>query len=249
MTDPPGRRAMNSRRLAAEVVLHRCVEVEVVLRQVGEDRGREVDRVGAVELECVRGDLHRAGAVAPVEHLPERALQVDRLRGGPLTSRSAPPITLVTVPSRPVWRPAASSSARTRKAVVVLPLVPVMPTVWSVRGRIAVEARRRPGPSPSGVGTGSPGRPAPAGARRPARPLRAPRLGGEVVTVAGEAGHAEEQRAGLDAAVVVGEPVISRSRAAAARRSSPRGGASGPSAKAGVAGWAGLWGGVAPRGP
>jgi hypothetical protein len=37
----------------------------------------------------------------------------------------------VTVPSRPVEWPPASSSARTRKADVVLPLVPVMPTVVS----------------------------------------------------------------------------------------------------------------------
>ena len=42
--------------------------------------------------------------------------------------RSSPAMTEVTVPSRPVWRPDASSSERTRNAVVVLPLVPVIPT-------------------------------------------------------------------------------------------------------------------------
>ena len=47
------------------------------------------------------------------------------------TSCSTPPITLLTVPSSPVGRPAASSSARIRNAVVVLPLVPVTPTVCS----------------------------------------------------------------------------------------------------------------------
>ncbi len=47
------------------------------------------------------------------------------------TSCSSPPITLVTVPSSPVGRPPSSSSARTRNAVVVFPLVPVIPTVWS----------------------------------------------------------------------------------------------------------------------
>ena len=47
------------------------------------------------------------------------------------TSATSPPTTLCTVPSRPVRRPAASSSWRARKAVVVLPFVPVTPTTWS----------------------------------------------------------------------------------------------------------------------
>jgi hypothetical protein len=42
-----------------------------------------------------------------------------------------PPTIAVTVPSSPVRRPPASSSERTRKADVVLPLVPVIPTVVS----------------------------------------------------------------------------------------------------------------------
>ena len=47
------------------------------------------------------------------------------------TSSSTPPTTRLTVPSRPVWRPAASSRWRTRKAVVVFPFVPVIPTTSS----------------------------------------------------------------------------------------------------------------------
>ena len=47
------------------------------------------------------------------------------------TSSSTPPTTRFTVPSRPVWRPPASSRCRTRKAVVVLPFVPVTPTTSS----------------------------------------------------------------------------------------------------------------------
>ena len=39
--------------LGVEVVLHRRMEVEMVLRQVREDRGGEMDRVGAVELKGV----------------------------------------------------------------------------------------------------------------------------------------------------------------------------------------------------
>ena len=65
--------------LGEEVVLHRVVEVEVVLREVREDGHREVRRLGAAELERVRGDLDRASAVAAVEHLREHGLQIDRL--------------------------------------------------------------------------------------------------------------------------------------------------------------------------
>src|SRR3954470_24980226 len=50
--------------LGGEVVLHRRVEVEVVLREVREDRDVPVDRVGAVELERVARDLHDDGLVA-----------------------------------------------------------------------------------------------------------------------------------------------------------------------------------------
>ena len=52
----------------------------MVLGQVGEERELEADRVATVQGERVRGDLHRAGTVAGVEHAPERRLQVDRLR-------------------------------------------------------------------------------------------------------------------------------------------------------------------------
>ena len=55
----------------------------MVLGQVGEHRRGELDRVGASQLQRVRGDLHRTGAVAPVEHRPQVRLQVDRLGGGP----------------------------------------------------------------------------------------------------------------------------------------------------------------------
>ena len=47
------------------------------------------------------------------------------------TASSTPPTICLTVPSSPVWMPAASRISRTRNAVVVLPLVPVMPTTRS----------------------------------------------------------------------------------------------------------------------
>ena len=47
------------------------------------------------------------------------------------TACSTPPTTDLTVPSRPARIPAPSSSARVRNAVVVLPLVPVIPATRS----------------------------------------------------------------------------------------------------------------------
>ena len=47
------------------------------------------------------------------------------------TSSSAPPTTCFTVPSRPQLRPSASMISRSRNAVVVLPLVPVIPAIAS----------------------------------------------------------------------------------------------------------------------
>ena len=51
----------------------------MVLREVGEDAAGEADPRRPAELERVRGDLHRAGLVAAVEHAPEGGLEVDRL--------------------------------------------------------------------------------------------------------------------------------------------------------------------------
>ena len=122
------------------------------------------------------------------------------------TGCSTPPITDLTVPSRPQRRSAASSSERTRNAVVVLPLVPVMPTTGSARRRVAVEARRgdrhrRADVRDLHLGHAEAERPRDHQRRRPARDG----VGGEVMAVAGEPGHAEEQVAGLHRAVVVGQ--------------------------------------------
>ena len=67
--------------LRLEVRLHVAVEVEVVLAQVREDEHGESHPVEPVQLRRVRRRLHRARPVARVEHLAERPLQVDRLRG------------------------------------------------------------------------------------------------------------------------------------------------------------------------
>ena len=155
-----------------EVVLHVGVEVEVVLGQVGEQRHLEVDRVGAVQRQRVRGDLHRAGPVAALQHPPEGRLQVDRLRRGPLDLLLDPADHLLHRPQQPAGTPAPSRISRTRNAVVVFPLVPVTPTTRSSAvgspktappAAPSPPAHRRPPPAPH---------PAPAPARPPAPPPR-----------------------------------------------------------------------------
>ena len=66
--------------LGEEVVLHVAMEVEVVLGEVREGADGEADPVDPVQAQRVRGDLHRAGAVAAVDHPAEGLLQLDRLR-------------------------------------------------------------------------------------------------------------------------------------------------------------------------
>ena len=57
-TDGPG--LLEQPPLGREVGVHRLVEVEVVLREVGEHAAGEADSGHPAELERVRGDLHRA---------------------------------------------------------------------------------------------------------------------------------------------------------------------------------------------
>ncbi len=111
----------------------------------------------------------------------------------------------LTVPNSPHDRPQASISRRTRKAVVVLPFVPVTPTRSSSRAGIAVEAARERAHSGTDGGTRTSGRPSPRGrsTTSAAAPACMPR--GEVVTVADETADAEEQRSGSDRAAVVGQ--------------------------------------------
>ena len=66
-------------RLGEEVLLHRRVVVEMILREVGEHRHRVPDAVDAVLIEPVRGDFHRDGGHALVGHPGDEALQIGRL--------------------------------------------------------------------------------------------------------------------------------------------------------------------------
>ena len=97
--------------LRLEVRLHVAVEVEVILAEVGEDEDGEAHAVEPVQLRRVRRRLHRARAVARVEHLAERALEVDRFRCRAQEPRRSPPTRASTVPSSPGLRPAAARIA------------------------------------------------------------------------------------------------------------------------------------------
>jgi hypothetical protein len=77
-------RRLEQEPLGCEVLLHVGVEVQMVLGQVREGGHREADARGAADRERVRGDLHRAGRVARLEHRTKQRLQVDRLRRGSL---------------------------------------------------------------------------------------------------------------------------------------------------------------------
>ena len=91
--------------LRREVLLERPVEVEVVAAQVREGEGGEPDAVEPAETRAVRRRLHGAAPVAHVEHLPQRALYVDRLGRRP---QSRPPLAADAALDRPQQpRPAA----------------------------------------------------------------------------------------------------------------------------------------------
>ena len=193
--------------LGEEVVLHARMEVEVVLRQVREHGRGEANPAGAPELERVRGDLHRAGAIPAVEHRAEARVQVDRLGGRALD-----------------WTLLAADDRRDRAQQAGLLVRRLQQRAHEERGRrLAVRAgdpddaqrRARIAVKPA---CNRPHRRAHGGNqdlghaeaqwslhdKRPGAVRD--RLRGEVVPVAAEARNAEEQRAGLHSATVVREP-------------------------------------------
>jgi hypothetical protein len=93
--------------LRVEVVLHRRVEVEVVLGEVREDERAEADAEQALERRAVRGRFERAAAIAGVEHLAEGALEVDRLRRSARRRAALPADPVLDRPEEA--RPAAGS--------------------------------------------------------------------------------------------------------------------------------------------
>ena len=119
------------------------MEVEVVLGQVRERGDREPDPVGAVQGERVRGDLHRAGAVAAVDHPPERLLQVDRLRGRPLNRLLGPRHDPLDGPQQAGLNAGVLEDLTNQERGRRLPVRAGDAEHPQLRRRIAVEADRR----------------------------------------------------------------------------------------------------------
>ncbi len=126
-------------RLGGEVVVEVLVEVEVVLRQVGEDRDVVEQALDAAQRQRVAGDLHRRGGHLLLAHQREQALQVAGLGGGQLGVITTSPAWISTPPTRPVRWPAARSPASSRNVEVDLPLVPVTPMTGMSAARLAVD--------------------------------------------------------------------------------------------------------------
>ena len=170
----------------------------MVLGEVREDPAREADARRAAELEGVRGHLHHARRVARVDHPAEGGLEVDGLRRRALDGLLGPAHHLPHGAEQAGAHPGRLEDLAHEEG----------------RGGLAVragdahhpqrarsgrrESARRPAPSRARTsGTTTSGTP------RSERPLADQRggaaldgVGGEVVAVAREAGHAEEERPG-----------------------------------------------------
>ena len=167
---------------------------------------RDVDAVGALELQRVRGDLHRARDVARVEHLAERALEVEGL------GRRAHDLVLDAAdhrldrPEQPARQARALEQRAREERRRRLAVGAGDARHAQRRGRVAVEAGGRDGHRGAHVvdhdlGHAEPQRPLHDERRRAARD----RVRREVVAVTGEAGDAEEQGPLSDEPVVEGQ--------------------------------------------
>ena len=208
----PRRRARGSRvryeqpPLGQEVALHGGVEVEVVLGQVGEDRSGEAHAGRAAQLQSVRGDLHRAGALAAIEHRAEVSLQVDRLGGGAGDGTLGP----ADEGRDGAQQPARASRGLQQRAHEEgggrLAVGAGYADDVQLGSRVAEEAR---GDRPHRSARGGDEHLGHAESQRTLDDERGrPRLhgrGGEVVAVAAQARDTEEQRPGRDPTAVVGQ--------------------------------------------
>ena len=192
--------------LGEEVALHVRVEVEVVLAEVGEHAAAQW-MPSARRSSSACEEISIAQATSPPSSI-SRNVRWRSIASGVVrwTGRASPPTIDVTVPSSPVCIPAASSIARGQPGRGRLAARAGDADHAQLGGRVAVEARGRVRHRRSHVldldlGHAEPERPADHERGRAARH----RVRREVVAVAREAGDAEEQRAGLHHAVVVGE--------------------------------------------
>ena len=175
------------------------------MRLVNDSRG-DVDPVRAAQFQRVRGDLHRARDVAAVEHLAERALEVDRLRRRPDDRPLLAAHDRLDRAEQPARQPGALEQRADEERGRGLAVRARDAGDLQRRRRIAVEPRRGRAIAARTslhhhLGHAEPERARDDERRRPARD----RVGSEVVPVAGEAGHAEEQGPGTDEPVIEGQ--------------------------------------------
>ena len=146
------------------------MEVEVILGQVGEHGRGDVHAGGALELQRVRGDLHRARDVARVEHLAERALEVERLGRRPHDRAILPAHDRLDRPEQAAAQARALQQRPREERRRGLAVGAGDAGDPQRRRRIAVEARRGDRHRLAHVGRPRPrARRAPAAAARPAR--------------------------------------------------------------------------------
>ena len=155
----------------------------------------------------VRGDLHRAGAVAALEHPPEGRLQVDRLGRRPLDLLLDPADHLLDRAQQPALDAGRLEDLAEQEGGRRLAVGAGDPDDPQLRGRVALEARRQRRHRRPRVGDHDlRHRRARARARRPAPPPRPrPPAAANSCPSAFSPAHAEEQRPRPDLAAVVGE--------------------------------------------
>ena len=162
----------------------------------------------------VRGDLHRAGRVAGVEHAAEGRLQVDRLRRRPLDLLLDPADDLLHRPQQPGLDPRGLEDVPDQEGGGRLAVGAGDPGDPQLRGRVAQKRAAigaiaaRASATRTWVTPRSRCR-STTSAAAAASTARAR----ELVPVRALPGNAEEQRAGLDRATVVGEAGRPRRRA------------------------------------
>ena len=128
------RQLLEQAQLGVAVRLPRPVQLEVLVRQVGQDRDVVGDGVDPREGEAMRGRLDDRGRIARARTMARRARWSSGASGVVACASLGdwtPPIRVAAVPVMPVRIPAASSAATARNEVVVLPSVPVIPTTAS----------------------------------------------------------------------------------------------------------------------
>ena len=122
-----GRERVEEPGLGRGVRLHGAVVVEVVAREVREDGDAEGERGDALLVECVAGDLHGSGGAAVLEHQGEGAADLGGGGGGQLGRGEAGAVVELDGSVGAGALPGRVSAAVDEVAMVLLPLVPVIP--------------------------------------------------------------------------------------------------------------------------